>query len=443
MINSDNFLITIPGIPIAFAFLYLLIRYPEISFALFLIAGVYKADPRLAFIQNYFDLTLSFGFLTVIGLIFRKIKTPSSKIVIPLPSTPLLIGYIYILLLSLLSLIYAPVTAYGTEKSARFITITSLAFFLPFFLFKKKNIAKTLNATKRFLYVFVLMALSIVISILHSGITPGKIGFADAFGGNYVIAGRAIGTALIILAFYFLESTNNKIIKLIYLTLITLMIFGIFITGARAPLMAVGVSFLVVYSINSIKFLDTKKISKKNILKIAALLGIVLFLLIRFSNYFSTVFYRLGILQASDHRGSVFLTAISERLELAEYAVNAMFRFPFGLGFGGFTQWYNGGNSGIQYLYPHNLFLELGAEGGLLGLLAILLLVIKSFFNVLSNSSLSPLQNKPLKDTLLGLLVFMVFNSTVSGELNDDRTLLALIGLIDAVRKIRQPNLNN
>jgi hypothetical protein len=37
----------------------------------------------------------------------------------------------------------------------------------------------------------------------------------------------------------------------------------------------------------------------------------------------------------------------------------------------------------------------------------------------------------------------MVFNSTVSGELNDDRTLLALIGLIDAVRKIRQPNLNN
>jgi O-antigen ligase len=85
----------------------------------------------------------------------------------------------------------------------------------------------------------------------------------------------------------------------------------------------------------------------------------------------------------------------------------------------------------------------LGAEGGLLGLLAILLLVIKSFFNVLSNSSLSPLQNKPLKDALLGLLVFMVFNSTVSGELNDDRTLLALIGLIDAVRKIRQPNLNN
>jgi hypothetical protein len=29
----------------------------------------------------------------------------------------------------------------------------------------------------------------------------------------------------------------------------------------------------------------------------------------------------------------------------------------------------------------------------------------------------------------------MVFNSTVSGELNDDRPLLALIGLIDAVKK--------
>jgi O-antigen ligase len=146
-------------------------------------------------------------------------------------------------------------------------------------------------------------------------------------------------------------------------------------------------------------------------------------------------------LKAQDYKESIFLSAISERLELSEYAVNAMFRFPFGLGFGGFTQWYNGGNTGIQFLYPHNLFLELGAEGGLLGLLAILLLVIKSFFNVLSNSSLSLLQNKPLKDTLLSLLVFMIFNSTVSGELNDDRTLFALIGLIDAVRKIRPPNL--
>jgi hypothetical protein len=83
--NLDNFSIIIPGISIAFAFLYLLIRYPEISFALFLIAGVYKADPRLAFIQNYFDLTLSFGFLTIIGLIFRKIKTPSSKLLSHFP----------------------------------------------------------------------------------------------------------------------------------------------------------------------------------------------------------------------------------------------------------------------------------------------------------------------------------------------------------------------
>jgi O-antigen ligase len=281
------------------------------------------------------------------------------------------------------------------------------------------------------------MALSIVISILHSGITPGKIGFADAFGGNYVIAGRTIGTALIILVFYFLDSTKNKIVKLFYLGLITLMIFGMFITGARAPLMAVGLSLLVVYSMNFIKFLDTKRVSKKAVVKIATLLGIVLFLLIRFSNYFSTVFFRLGLLKAQDYKESIFLSAISERLELSEYAVNAMFRFPFGLGFGGFTQWYNGGNTGIQFLYPHNLFLELGAEGGLLGLLAILLLVIKSFFNVLSNSSLFFLQNKPLKDTLLGLLVFMIFNSTVSGELNDDRTLFALIGLIDAVKKIR------
>jgi hypothetical protein len=54
--------------------------------------------------------------------------------------------------------------------------------------------------------------------------------------------------------------------------------------------MAVGVSLLVVYSMNFIKFLDTKRVSKKAAVKIATLLGIVLFLLIRFSNYFSTVF---------------------------------------------------------------------------------------------------------------------------------------------------------
>jgi O-antigen ligase len=203
--------------------------------------------------------------------------------------------------------------------------------------------------------------------------------------------------------------------------------------------MAVGVSSLAVYCINSLKFLDTKNISKKTVWKIATLVGILLFILIRFSSYFSTVFYRLGLFQAQGDKGSVFFTAISERLELVTYAFRAMLTFPFGLGFGGFTQWYNGGTTGIYYDFPHNLFLELGAEGGLIGLLAILLLVISSFFTILFNSRPSPLQNKVLKTTLLGLLVFMVFNSTVSGELNDDRVLFALIGLIDAVNKSGEP----
>ena len=47
----------------------------EIFFALFLVAGYFKADHRFMFIQSYFDITLLFLFLSFFAFIKRLLKS--------------------------------------------------------------------------------------------------------------------------------------------------------------------------------------------------------------------------------------------------------------------------------------------------------------------------------------------------------------------------------
>lgn len=428
----DN-LINLFFIPIFLFSIYLIVfRYPEISFILFLTAGVYKADPRLSFLPEFLDLTVMFGLLAIIGVAYGILM---NRIKFCIPSKQVLVPYFIIVLLAILSLTYTSAPIYGTDKLLRFLTITSLAFFIPFFLLQKKE------PVIRFFIGFIVLSLLMIFDILSGGLSPGEIGFHGAFGSNYLAVGRIAGTALIIICFYFLMSAQSIFIRLFWLCLIPLMTAGIFLSGGRGPLLSLVVSILtiLVYIISILgkRFLAfSTSINKTDIhlfILIVILIAFGMGVVIGFSDYLSTIFMRLELLGAGGGE------SVLERVERFKKAIEAMVSFPTsitGLGIGGFGVFYESFDD-KRGAYPHNIFLEIGSELGILGLFAFLLLIYWSFSNALFNIKKSVSNNdKFLNITFLSLFVFMLINSSVSGDINDNRLLFTWIGLIYASRRM-------
>jgi O-antigen ligase len=98
-------------------------------------------------------------------------------------------------------------------------------------------------------------------------------------------------------------------------------------------------------------------------------------------------------------------------------------RPAFGVGLGGFPVLAGLGDTRD---YPHDLILELLAETGLVGLLLFGMVIATAIRNL---GPLRALRRDPLRMALLALLVYSFTNALVSGDLVDNRSLLAFAGL--------------
>lgn len=427
-LNNDFIIIILPLVIIV---LYLLTaNFPEISFALFLTAGVYKADPRLSFLPEFLDLTVVFGILTIMGIFYGVLR---NRIKFVIPSLKVLIPYSIIILIGFFSLSYTPAPIYGVDKLLRFSTITLLATFSPFFLFQKSE------AFNRFFIMIIILSLSMIFDILSGGLTPGEVGFKSAFGSNYLAVGRICGWGLIVSIFYFMGKTRNKIALVVCLSLIPFLIFGMLISGGRGPLVATLVSFLVVLIFILIRvgkdILSSFHIKKADLrlltlLFILALVGTVM--IVYFSDYFVTLYSRIEVLMEAGGDSAL------ERVNRFSIAFNAMISLPTGisgLGIGGFSTFYAVYDD-KRGAYPHNIFLEIGSELGILGLLAFTVFVYWGFVTGISNIKTNQSNTKIfLHITLFALMINMLINSSISGDINDNRLLFTSIGLIYASRK--------
>lgn len=76
-------------------------KYSEIFFALYLTAGVYKADPRLSFLPKFLDLTVFFESLTILGVLYSILKKKVKRIFFP---KRVLLPYIFLVFLGIFSL---------------------------------------------------------------------------------------------------------------------------------------------------------------------------------------------------------------------------------------------------------------------------------------------------------------------------------------------------
>jgi O-antigen ligase len=367
----------------------------QVAYVLFLSAGHFKANPGLAWIP--FDLTVATGCLVLVLSIMSFIAAGER-----------IRGEIFWIVTFFAAMAIAALwtewTPYALEKATRFYSLTFLAAVLPAFILTE------LKDAKRF--VSLVIAFGIVISsgvlvqLVRGGFTGGLAERTAGFATVTTALGWDAGQALVGLYACMLRGG-----KWIWLALVCLPLFLVVVaSGARGPL------FIAVLVIG---FLTIRFSQRMNV-------GLGIALVLVLSAWLVLTQYSSILPQGSTNRIIIMLqgrndVSAQERAQANLAALEAIERYPFGMGFGGFARVYNFGNI-TDRVYPHNLVLEIAAENGLF--VAILFVGIaglalrRSYQTAVVTPEIQP---------LFAMLLFVAANSIVSGELNADRLLYVLI----------------
>jgi O-antigen ligase len=150
---------------------------------------------------------------------------------------------------------------------------------------------------------------------------------------------------------------------------------------------------------------------------------------------FSTTFNRLEILFTEENGGSSANARLVRYSEAYKMFQDSPF---FGKGIGSFPVSFSSIDARD---YPHNIFLELLSELGLLGLILFLFLLTVSIGRLIKVSKRDSI-NKMYLGLLAGFL-FSFLNALVSGDINDNRilfTFIAIGAMTPALSKIYKEN---
>lgn len=381
----------------------------EFYFALFLFAGAFKQSSAGA---SFLDLSIIGLSLSVILVLIEFINEPKLNKNIMQP-----IGiYILLSMFILLSLLYSSSYLYALDKTIRFMSFTAWAFIGPFFMFKEKQ-----DIEKFIFYSVLISAIMSCYAVvgLKSSLGNAYVGFISVNGGNYLSLGRVSAMGILLILLFYIISNQNLIIKIIAFIGMLLNLVALFASGSRMPLVAL-VGMLVYMVISSIKINKKIHIRKGFSLFFVVILlsGFILGVLAK-NGVFDTMIYRFEVLLTDSGGGD----SAEGRTDRYGDAFKLFAENPIlGDGIGGFG--YNYNDTDIRG-YPHNIFLEIIAELGLVGLVIFLLLmfrcIIPYFYRVNKEDNLSY--------SIFIVFLFYFLNANISGDLNDNRVMFCFMSL--------------
>lgn len=315
------------------------------------------------------NVATGFAAVVIIYEIFRWIP-----LLHPVLVTPIIFG-----LLVIPVLVLPPLTEYGDDKITTWSTATLITAMAACMLRDKGSI-------QTFSYAWIAAA-SILALISIIGFTGGRV---ETFDANPIWLARAMATAAVMILYLV---TQRLVRPWIFLVVGIVLVGGIFATGSRGPLVAVaaGAIVLVVFSRRH---------------RIRRILGILIAAVASFWALTVLPFFSNSRILSVIDNGD----ADTSRQNFWALTLPLIARHPGGVGLGNWSQF---AGAPKQFNYPHNLFLEYFAEGGVLfgiGLLALVLIVLIRLFKAA--------RNEPLFVLILALVATELAQVSVSGDLN-------------------------
>jgi O-antigen ligase len=386
----------------------------EFVFALFLVSGQIKAYLTYFKVPMPVDFTLLMSSI-LLGVFFVScvLHGPNPRISKSQLRSCLLLG----LLLSwnAFSLFYTISPAYSYEKMTLFVLI-GICFTLPI-------VVRDIDAVM-VVRSYCLLAFPMAIIFCHQMYTKYLSSWDErfmTFQANYLALSELLGFGLVCIfeRWWILPSKAWQLPILISGLAIMLLL------GARGPLLFVVACFVV----RGVKELVSGKvkIKPKAVFQTIALFFMSVLLLVGFyfsnpvavERLFERTLYRFSSIGSEfgqeERVGTQTMTRVDLIDQALEYSFESVSSTLFGQGVGGFGMRYFGED---KRAYPHNIFLEVLVETGIIGLGLLVCFLASVFFSLDLRSSISPLA-----------VIYWLLNSLKSHTIVDLKVLFAALAL--------------
>jgi O-antigen ligase len=328
-----------------------------------------------------------------------------------LPGIVLLIG-----VMLFVGILYSPLPAEGLEKAGRYLTVNLFIFFATMLFIGDSNKLKNLLTVIAF-SGFILA----IISVAYIGFVGMEtISRFTLPGQNPIWFARGLGMSLLA-ALFLLELAKKRYQKFLLTAFIFLLLFVIYITASRGPLLALLIVLFLYF------FLLQRK-------KLSLLKALSLFLVAFFSLKLFLAFAPGQIWNRMANLFSGFDITTFHRLRAFDAAKDLFLDNPLiGIGTGGFGQFH-------IFAYPHNIFLELASELGILGVLPFLVMVLcAAYLGIrLLKSKISSALESNLSKVFFAIFVFSLINSQFSGDIRGNYELWFSVAGIWTLHSTRQ-----
>jgi O-antigen ligase len=402
--------------------LFFITRGSHLLVGALIISSIVKTELSNIVGYELVDLTVSIGILIYLVLIFRIFTDSYTREVFKKHSRPLIVFALFLIAL-LISVFLEGGTTYGADKVSRFILLSSLAFFAPLFLIRSFDELKELFWF--IMIVFILLAMS-------SRPNPEWYHRFSLFSADYIATGRIVGYGLLFVLFWKLPTTF-KFFRIFWLILAISLVIILFAVNARGPIITMAITLCILFLV--IWQLYFKSMIKVHIILI--ILGLLLFplfpSLIRIIspdidlNRISTLVDPINVLEND-------IRIVNYDIGLKKFLENPSL---FGMGAGSYSRLGITNTSGRLMMYPHNLFLEVGLEQGIIGLLLFCIFIGLAFHIAICNLKLENrnFEFRSISVTLFGIFIYSLCNSMISSDLNGSRIILLSMGLIFSLNK--------
>ena len=410
-------------IPLGLIILWMLINNPAIALMILSLTAIIKG-----YLINYFpvieivDITVIATLIIWLGLV--KILLEGNW---KLPSEQKSIVYLFLIfgLLLGISYIYTASPDYGFRKILRFNTFAVTMFISPLLIIKSPADSKRLLSYFYFLLVIIIgIMLLQFVYFLKWGDFAIVLAYWNRIsipGANPIQVSRylAIGAAMMIA----LLIRNKPSQSLHYFAILFVILLSIILSGSRGPLVSIIIGSIVYAILYERK--HSSRIFGYGILAIGTIITLLLLLPESLTQRFFDISQGSVIMT---QQGVRRISTIATRFEFWSMSLQAWFSsitsFFIGLGAGSFSSLFIWRD---WRWYPHNLFFEIIAELGLIGLVIGVLFIIKSYQII--NKGIQRGSFTDHSALWVAGTVVMFIAAQFSGDINDNRILWMFIGI--------------
>jgi O-antigen ligase len=378
-----------------------LLREPMALLTLYIWVGLYKDESVVA--SSPVDVTLLLGLLLVVLCAYRwasgRVKSVPLGLAAPLVAVSAVL---------VISLAWTPSAGYGGEKALKFVTLTLLATLAPFFLVESER-----DVRRYFSWTVLLAMVTAAFTVVNPPADDGRLTIGSE--GNTIGISHVLCTAALILLVGALTDLiahrGWAVVGAIGLVAVAAAI------GSRGPLLSLVFALLATGAVWLARV--PRKLAPVLLAVVAA----------------AAVLPFISLPQDSSQRLS---RAVSDpvasfradpRYDTFSEAVTLIGQHPLvGVGAGGFQS--VGTLAVPPEDYPHNMVLEVWAELGVLPL-TILLASIVTLLAGLWRGAWRHAHNSAgrLLYVLIAFLLFNLFETLLTGDLNENRAFWGVFGL--------------